>query len=424
MSIPYITKAVILAGGRGTRLGPLTDTMPKPLLPVGGAPFLDYVIWNLVRWGIRDIVLSTGYRAQAIRDCLGDGAAMGARVTYAEESSPLGTGGGVRFAAADMMEPFFVLNGDTLLDCAFQPLARLVSTYDAQAGIFLREVTEAGRFGTVAFFHDRIHGFREKGATGPGLINGGVYLLTPAALHALPAGACSLETHLFPRLAREGALVGAACNGFFIDMGLPATYGEAQTLLPAWKRDAIVKAVILDRDGVLIAEKQYLHDPAGVELLPGVPEGLSLLRRHGYRLIVATNQAGVGRGYYSLHDMHAVNARLQVLLAEQGIGLDAVYYCPHAPDAQCRCRKPAPGMLDQAACEWGISFESSFVIGDKESDILLGQFAGMQSILVRSGYGAEMEKQGTQARYVADTFYDAARWIVNDDKCLLTTEPL
>jgi len=91
MNPPYVTKAIILAGGRGTRLGVLTEGMPKPLLPVRGVPFLEYVIWNLVRWGIRDIVLSTGYCAEAIRNCLGDGAAMRAHLSYAEENSPLGT---------------------------------------------------------------------------------------------------------------------------------------------------------------------------------------------------------------------------------------------------------------------------------------------------------------------------------------------
>jgi D-glycero-D-manno-heptose 1,7-bisphosphate phosphatase len=390
----------------------LTDDTPKPLLPVGGVSFLEYVIWNLVRWGIRDIVLSTGYRGAAIRDRLGDGAAMGAGIRYAEESSPLGTGGGVRFAAVHMAEPFFVLNGDTLLDCDFPSLARLVSRYGAKAGLMLREVEDAGRFGAVAFADDRIRGFHEKGSTGPGLVNGGVYVLTPAAVKSLPPGACSLETDLFPRLAREGALVGAVCKGFFLDMGLPATYAEAQTLLPAWKKNVAGKGVILDRDGTLIVEKHYLRDPEEVELLPGVPEALALLHRHGYSLIMATNQAGVGRGYYSLDEMRAVNQRLQALLAEKGIELDAIYYCPHAPDEQCCCRKPAPGMLKQAACERGISFESSFVIGDKESDILLGKNSGLQTVLVRTGYGAETEKQGTRAEYVADTLYDAARWIV------------
>ncbi|MCL2011656.1 MAG: HAD-IIIA family hydrolase [Cystobacterineae bacterium] len=418
MSIPYVRKALILAGGRGTRLGALTEELPKPLLPVGGVPFLEYVIWNLVRWGISDIILSTGYRAEAIRERLGDGAAMGARIHYAEENSPLGTGGGVRFAAAHVAEPFFVLNGDTLLDCNFQPLAQLVYQHQAKAGIVLREVEEAGRFGAVDFSNNHIHGFHEKGAAGSGLINGGVYVLTPAAVHALPLGASSLERELFPLLAKEGTLVGTVCNGFFLDMGLPSTYGEAQRLLPAWKKKAVKKTVIVDRDGTLIVEKNYLHNPDEVEILPGVVEGLLLLRQHGYSLMVATNQAGVGRGYYSVEEMHAVNQRLQTLLREKGVELDAMYYCLHAPDEACPCRKPAPGMLEQAACERGLSFESSFVIGDKECDILLGKYAGMQTVLLRTGYGAQTEQQGSQATYVADTLYEAARWIVSAaDSC-------
>jgi histidinol-phosphate phosphatase family protein len=311
-----------------------------------------------------------------------------------------------------MEAPFFVVNGDTLLDCDFQPLAQQVSRHGAKAGIVLREVEEAGRFGAVDFSEGRIHGFHEKGSTGAGLINGGVYLLTPAAVEALPPGASSLEKTLFPRLAEEGALVATVCDGFFLDMGLPSTYGEAQILLPAWKKRALKKAVILDRDGTLIVEKHYLHHPDGVEILPGVPEGLALLRQHGYALIVATNQAGVGRGYYSPGEMQAVNERVEALLAEAGVALDAIYCCLHAPDEGCRCRKPAPGMLEQAACERGLSMEASFVVGDKESDILLGKLAGMQTVLVRTGYGAKVEEEGTQATYVADTLYEAAQWVV------------
>ena len=309
-SLPHITKAVVLAGGRGTRLGNLTTDMPKPLLPVGGIPFLEYVIWNLTRWGITDIILSTGYCATAIREHFGNGKNIGARITYAEESSPLGTGGGVRFAAANLAEPFFVLNGDTLLDCQFHALADLTLRSGAKAGLALRNVPDVGRFGSIALSGDLIQGFYEKGISGPGLINGGIYVLTPEAVSMLPPGVSSLETDLFPLLADKGKLAGLTCNGFFLDMGLPSTYAEAQTLLPAWRRKATVRAVVLDRDGTIIVEKNYLHEPDEVELLPGAVEGLKLLQQNGFRLLVATNQAGIGRGYYSLYDMHAVNKRL------------------------------------------------------------------------------------------------------------------
>ena len=129
---------------------------------------MEYVIWNLTRWGITDIILSTGYCATAIREHFGNGKNIGARITYAEESSPLGTGGGVRFAAANLAEPFFVLNGDTLLDCQFHALADLTLRSGAKAGLALRNVPDVGRFGSIALSGDLIQGFYEKGISGPG----------------------------------------------------------------------------------------------------------------------------------------------------------------------------------------------------------------------------------------------------------------
>lgn len=413
-SLPYITKAIVLAGGRGTRLGKLTDKMPKPLLPVGGIPFLEYIIWNLTRWGITDIILSTGYRAAAIREYFKDGKNTGASIAYAEEPFPLGTGGGVRFAAAKLSEPFFVLNGDTLLDCPFHALAELTLRSGAKAGLALRHVPDTERFGSIVLSDKLVQRFHEKGISGPGLINGGVYVLTPESVSMLPPNASSLEAGLFPFLADQGKLAGLICDDFFLDMGLPSTYAEAQDLLPAWQREATVRAAFLDRDGTIIAEKNYLHEPEKVELLPGVVEGLRLLQQNGFKLIVATNQAGIGRGYYSLDAMHAVNKRLKDLLQAEGVSLDAIYHCPHSPEEGCSCRKPKLGMIRQASFEYGISLRDSFMLGDKDCDIMLGTNAGMRTILVRTGYGCETEKaRMSRPSYVADSLCDAAKWIVN-----------
>jgi D-glycero-D-manno-heptose 1,7-bisphosphate phosphatase len=187
-------------------------------------------------------------------------------------------------------------------------------------------------------------------------------------------------------------------------------------LLPQWKDKATIRAVFLDRDGTLIVEKNYLHDPEEVELLPGVVDGLKLLLRHGFALIVVTNQSGVGRGYYSLEAMHAVNKRLGDILKDEGVELDAVYYCPHTPDERCSCRKPELGMLRQAIREKGICLSGSFVVGDKEADISLGNNAGMRTVFVRTGYGAETERQesASSPSYVSDTLYDAAWWIAQN----------
>ena len=141
-------------------------------------------------------------------------------------------------------------------------------------------------------------------------------------------------------------------------------------------RDAIHKAVFLDRDGTIIEDKHYLADPAGVVLLPGVVEALRLLQDAGYLLIVVSNQSGVGRGYFSEESMAAVQQRVEELLDEEGIVLDAFKYCPHSPDDRCACRKPKPGMLLEAAAEFDVALPESASIGDRTRDAEAGLAAG------------------------------------------------
>ncbi len=172
---------------------------------------------------------------------------------------------------------------------------------------------------------------------------------------------------------------------------------------------------IFDRDGTLIVEKNYLHNPDEVEIAEGVVEGLSLLQKSGFRILVATNQAGIGRGYYTEQDMHAVNKRMEEMLALHGIKIDNVYFCPHAPTDNCLCRKPAQGMMEQMRLKYAIDMKKSYMIGDKESDILFGKNAGMKSILVRTGYGSNTEKKmNTKADFIANTVLDTAQWILEE----------
>lgn len=171
--------------------------------------------------------------------------------------------------------------------------------------------------------------------------------------------------------------------------------------------------ILLDRDGTLIEDKHYLHDPDGVVLLPGVVDGLRTLSKAGARLVVVSNQAGVGRGYYDEAAMHAVNQRLRDLLAAEGITLHGIYCCPHAPDADCDCRKPAPGMVIQAARDLDFDPHSACVIGDKPCDIELGCVVGAISILVSTGYGHDADPQTrTKAHFVAADLSQAADWLL------------
>jgi D-glycero-D-manno-heptose 1,7-bisphosphate phosphatase len=169
--------------------------------------------------------------------------------------------------------------------------------------------------------------------------------------------------------------------------------------------------ILLDRDGTIIKEKNYLSDPREVELLPGASQGLRRLQRQGCRLAVVSNQSGVGRGYFRHEDVERCNARMAELLRAEGVTLDAVYYCPHGPDEACSCRKPAPGMGLRACEEFGILPEQTFVVGDKPCDVDLGEQLGAQSVLVSTGYGADA-LQNCRPRFHAADLAEAADWIL------------
>ncbi|HEY6458486.1 MAG TPA: HAD family hydrolase [Steroidobacteraceae bacterium] len=142
------------------------------------------------------------------------------------------------------------------------------------------------------------------------------------------------------------------------------------------------RVIVLDRDGTLVIDREYLRDPAGLEFMPGAAEGLRRLHAMGYRLIVATNQSGIGRGLYSVERLHEIHHRLTEMVHAAGAHLSGIYYCPHTPQAGCACRKPAPGLLLQAAAELGFEPASAIVIGDKSTDIEFGRRVGATTILL------------------------------------------
>lgn len=177
--------------------------------------------------------------------------------------------------------------------------------------------------------------------------------------------------------------------------------------------------ILLDRDGTLIEDRNYLSDPEGVILLPGVAEGLRRLRALGCGLIVITNQSGVGRGLFSVADVERVHHRLRELLRREGVELDGIFFCPHAPTAQCLCRKPQPLLAEMAARHHNFSLREAVVMGDKDSDIELGQRIGARTILVRTGYGRKVEAESAlHPDAIVDDLSEAAccvaRWIQQD----------
>jgi D-glycero-D-manno-heptose 1,7-bisphosphate phosphatase len=182
--------------------------------------------------------------------------------------------------------------------------------------------------------------------------------------------------------------------------------------------------VLLDRDGTLIAERNYLARVEDVELLPGAAAALRRLHDAGFGLAVLTNQSGLGRGYFDWAALDAVHAHLTLLLANEGVSLDGIYVCPHTPEDACDCRKPQIGLLQRAAEELHFDPAASFVIGDKPCDIELGRRIGAVTFLVRTGYGAFWEAEGLEADYIVDDLWAAAHIILEKNRSPVNRDPM
>lgn len=168
-------------------------------------------------------------------------------------------------------------------------------------------------------------------------------------------------------------------------------------------------ALFLDRDGVIIADENYLADPDKVRLLPGVAPALRRARDAGFLLVGVSNQSGIGRGFFKEEDFQRVMLRLEELLAAQAVVFDSFHYCPHSPAEGCNCRKPLPGMLEEARALLPIDLSRSWMVGDKSSDVAFGRDANLGAALVRTGYGPAEEAK-VAARWGKDP-----RVLVADD---------
>lgn len=386
----HVNQAVILVGGKGTRLGELAQATPKPLLEVApGVRFVDVVIGEFARHGFTDILMLAGHRSDQVKTAYHGRDVHGARIRVIAEPEPQGTGGALRFAQASLAPRFVLCNGDSLFEINLRALTSPPLT--GVARLALRSVPDASRYGAVDLDGPSIRAFREKDATrsGPAVINGGIYFINRDILDRI-RGPCSIETDIFPVLASEGLLEGRIFDGYFLDMGLPETYERARSEVAQRIRKP---CVFLDRDGVINIDEGYTHRADQLQWIPGAPEAIRRLNEAGCYVIVVSNQAGVARGYYSEADVEAFHAEMSRRLAEQGAHIDAFYFCPFHPDGVIGTyrdpnhpdRKPNPGMIRRALQDWPIDQDRSCLIGDRATDLEAAAAAGVRGILFESG---------------------------------------
>ncbi len=388
-----LRQCVILVGGMGTRLGALTQHTPKPLLPVAGRPFLDYLLLEAARFGFDRIVLLAGHLGGQVVDEFSGVRRMAGRdveIKVVVEPEPAGTGGALEFLRDVADDAFLLMNGDSWFDLDLRAFASAGVADYAWVSMALRSTTDTARFGIVELEDRRVVRFLPRGAVAAsGLINAGVYLVRRALLDRIPSRPCSLEADIFPALVAQRRLMGVPEQGFFIDIGVPDDYAAADRLIAEHRRRP---AVFLDRDGVLNEDLGYTYRPEDLRWLPGAREAVKQLNASGSYVFVVTNQAGVARGLYGENDVKRFHAQMDRELAEIGAHIDEYIYCPYHPDGSVAtyrrdsaCRKPEPGMIVELMGRWPLDLDRSFLVGDKETDLAAAAAAGLPGVLYRDG---------------------------------------
>lgn len=394
----------ILAGGLGKRLRSKVFDRPKVLAEVGSTPFLQRLLDQLNLAGFKLVVLCTGYLGSQIKEKFGN-SYKNLNLLYSQEKLPLGTGGALRLALPLLKsKTILVMNGDSFYDINFKEFLEFHLNKKAKVSLAVLNVLDTNRFGKVNLVsNDKVVGFEEKKkGSGPGFINGGIYLLERSIISEIPNNTdISLEKEIFPGWVKK-RFYGYKSSGDFIDIGTPQSYAKVEQFF-AKSANLKKRFVLLDRDGTIIVEKNYLSDPQHVELIPGVATAMKELKKIGLGLVVVTNQAGIGRGYFNLAILSKIHDRLTELLAQEGVVLDDILFCPHTPEDNCLCRKPKVGLIKEAMKKHNFDPKLSFVIGDKVADIEMGKNIGATTILVKTGYGLEVVKKNPSlADYVAD----------------------
>jgi D,D-heptose 1,7-bisphosphate phosphatase len=427
-------QAVILAGGRGTRLGDMTLEIPKPMVLLGNKPLLHRQVDLLIKYGIKDIIILVNYLKDPVMNYFGDGSRLNVNIRYFEEVTPLGTVGGIKEVEEWITGDFLVLYGDVMIN---MDLARLIAFHQlkySQCTLVVHpndhpidsDLVEINSTGRVVAFHSKPHDPLE---TYHNLVNAGAYLFSPKIFPFLEKGKkADFGRDVFPRIFSKVPMYGYRTTEYLKDMGTPERLDKVRHDLESGRiknssYEYPQKAIFLDRDGVLNVEKSYISKPEELELYDYTPAAIRKINLSGYLSVVVTNQSAIARNLCTEEDIQAIHRSMENHLGLDKAWLDGIYYCPHHPDKgfpeenpkykiDCDCRKPRTGMFRKAAEDFNISTGDSYMIGDSERDIMAGINAGCTTIGVRTGYG--IKKTKVLPDYMFNNLAEAVDFIVDD----------
>ena len=381
-----ISQAVILAGGKGTRLMPLTKDRPKPMVEIHGKPFLEYLIDLLKESGITRVLILTGHMAEKISDYFGDGSRFGIEISYHYSEPEAETGARLRNAKGLIDDEFLLLYCDNYWPLKLQKLQAFHRTHGSTATMVVYSNKDKYSKNNVHVGQDGIIELYDKSRTAENLngIDVGFFLLKKSALELLPEGNPSFEAEILPQLVEKKQLAGFFTDHRYYTIGSLERFEQAVEFLKP------KKIVLLDRDGVInkkAPKAEYVKTWSEFQFLPGALDAIAELTQKGYGLYILTNQPGIARESLSENDLHDIHEHMLTEIREKGGEIAGIYVCPHGWDDGCECRKPKPGMLFQAAREHRFDLTKAVYVGDDGRDGEAAEAADTQFIMVPSDIG-------------------------------------
>lgn len=404
-------KAVIIAGGKGSRMARIYPDIPKPMIPIAGVPVLEREIVCLKSQGITDFMITLQYKADVIMDYFGNGEKHNINIEYYVEAEPLGNAGALYFIKDRLEEDFLLVNADSLFDINLQKFMKFHRETKALATILVHPNDHPNDSGLIRCDHTgKVEKWIPKEAEREpyyhNLVNAGMHILSPALLQRLPEkGRIDLDRDILIPLVDEKKLYAYRTPEYIKDMGTPDRLRQvendfAKGYIEKKNLSKRQKAVFLDRDGTINKYVGFLRDIDDFELLDGVADAIKVFRNLGYLVIVVTNQPVIARGEMTVEELEEVHKKMETLLGREGTYIDDLFYCPHHPQkgfkgeipeykVECECRKPKPGMLFIAAEKYNIDLNSSWMIGDSETDIKAGKNAGCKTCFLAEGHNKD-----------------------------------
>lgn len=412
-------KAVIMAGGKGTRIASVRSDVPKPMINICGKPILEHQIENLKNCGLTDIILVIGYLGDKIKDYFEDGSKFGVNIEYFVEDHPLGTAGAL-FKMPQLTEDFLLLCGDVIIDVDFNRFIAFHKEHKAWASLIAHPnghpydssllVTEIDGPKTTGGMPEDTHRVirwmakEDERTYYKNRVNAGIELISPKLLaetaknfvprHPETPDKIDLDRDVLKPNIPSGKIFAYDTPEYIKDMGTPDRYYEVEKDIEEGKVHARnlknkQKAIFLDRDGTINKMVGFVTKPEEFELIEGVAEAIKAVNNSGYLAIVVTNQPVIARGDCSFEELQTIHDKMETELGKTGAFVDGIYVCPHHTDkgfegerseykCECNCRKPKPGLLLQAAKDFNIDLASSYMIGDSSRDVEAGKNAGVK----------------------------------------------